>query len=272
MPTSGPKVEWFEFGEWDGICAHMGGIRLAHLQIMQRMAEKMGDADYAHRCQAWFDEGTRVIENDLWTGSYYLNFLVKETGKVSDDVMAYQNVGQWMSVFHGFNGVFDHERVKIALETVKKVNIALTPAAGAVNFARPDARPLDPENKIAFYGGTAAFCAEAMMLGMVFMIEGQWEYGLEFLRKFQYNNSLAQGHIWDLPCIIRGDTGERNSGTDYNHNMMLWAVPATVLGTDLAGLCAPGGFVDQIIQAGAARTSRSGNVSSTIVYSVPPVS
>ncbi len=275
MPTEGPKVEWFEFGEWDGICAHLGGVRLAQLQIMRRLALKVGDQDYASRCQDWFDQGSQAIENDLWTGSYYLNFLVKETdgqaGRVSDEVMAYQNIGQWISIFHGFEGVFDPERVKIALETVKKVNIALAPAGGAANFARPEAKPLDPESKIGFYGGTAAFSAEAMMLGMVFMIGGQWDYGLEFLRKFQYNNSLAQGHMWDLPCLIRGDTGERQSGTDYIHDMMLWAVPATLLNTDLAGLSGPGGFIDKIIQAGAWNRSSKTNVSSTVVYSVPPV-
>ena len=271
MPTNGPKVEWFEFGEWDGICAHMGGIRLAQLQIMQRFAEKMGDISYAAKCQAWFEEGRRAIEDELWTGSYYLNFRVKETDKVSDEVMAYQNVGQWMSVYHGFKGVFDHARVKTALETVKRINIPLTPAAAAANFASPDARPVDADKKLAFYGSTAAFCSEAMMLGMVFMIEGQPEYGMEFIRKLQYSNALVQGHNWDLPCIIRGDTGERNSGTDYYQNMMCWAVPATVLGVDLAGLCRPGGFVDAIMKAGAAPKAKDGNLTSSVVFSVPDV-
>ena len=271
MPTNGPKVEWFEFGDWDGICAHMGGVRLAQLQIMQRFAEKMGDPAYAARCGTWFEEGSRAIEDELWNGSYYLNFRVKETGKVSDEVMAYQNIGQWMSVYHGFGGVFDHQRVKIALETVKRVNIALTPTAGAANFASPEAKPVDPEKKLAFYGSTAVFCSEAMMLGMVFMLEGQRDYGLEFLRKLQYSNALVQGHNWDGPCIIRGDTGERNSGTDYYQNMMLWAIPASVLNTGIAGLCAPGGIVDAIIRAGAAKTSRVENLSSTVVYSVPTI-
>jgi uncharacterized protein (DUF608 family) len=271
MPTKGPKTEWFEFGEWDGICAHMGGIRLAQLQIMERMARHSGDEEYARRCRAWFKEGSAAIEKELWTGSYYLNFKVPESGRVSDEVMAYQNVGQWMSACHGFGGVFDHARVKTALETVKRINIALTPAAGAANFARPDAKPVDGDSKIAFYGSTALFVAEAMMLGMVFMLEGQRDYGLEFLRKLQHNNALVQGHQWDLPCIMRGDTGQRNTGTDYYQNMMFWAVPATVLGTDLAGLCAPGGYVDSIIQAGRAPAVTRSNSSSAAAFSVPLV-
>jgi uncharacterized protein (DUF608 family) len=251
----------------------MGGIRLAQLQIMERMAERAGDTAYAVKCRAWFEEGSRAIESDLWTGSYYLNFLVKETGRKSEEVMAYQNVGQWMSAYHGFGGVFDHGRVKTALQTVKRINIALTPAAGAANFARPDAKPMEAGNQIAFYGSTAVFSAEAMMLGMVFMIEGERDYGMEFLRRLQHAVALTQGHNWDLPCIIRGDTGERNSGTDYYQNLMFWAVPATVLGTDLAGLCAPGGFVDAILKAGAGAGAGAGakraNTSTSPAHSVP---
>jgi uncharacterized protein (DUF608 family) len=271
MPAKGPKTEWFEFGEWDGICAHMGGIRLAQLQIMRRMAEHRGDAAYAERCGAWLQEGSSAIETELWNGSYYRNFVVKESGRISDEVMAYQNVGQWMSAYHGFDGVFDHARVRTALETVQRINIALAPAAGAVNFARPDARPVDAAAKLAFYGSTALFVAEAMMLGMVFMIEGRREYGLEFLQRLQRNNALVQGHPWDLPCIMRGDTGERNTGTDYYQNMMFWAVPATVLGTDLRGLCAPGGWIDAVLKAGAAPARVPDNRTAAPASSVPLV-
>jgi uncharacterized protein (DUF608 family) len=271
MPTNGPKTEWFEFGDWDGICAHLGGIRLAQLQIAERMAVRVGDTEYAERCRAWFAEGSAAVEKELWSGSYYLNFVVKETGRVSDEVMAYQNVGQWMSAFHGFGGVFDHARVRTALETVKRVNIALAPAAGAVNFARPDAGLVDPSSRIVFYGNTTLFVSEAMMLGMVYMIEGQREFGLEFLLKLQQNNALAQGHMWDLPCFMRGDTGTRTNGTDYYQNMMFWAVPATVLGTDLAGLCTAGGFVDSILKAGAPVAAARAGGSSATAYALPPV-
>lgn len=50
---------------------------------------------------------------------------------------------------------------------------------------------------------------------------------------------------------MAGDTGERVYGTDYSQDMMLWALPAAIAGTDLAGPCRPGGLVDRIIGAGA---------------------
>jgi hypothetical protein len=102
------------------------------------------------------------------------------------------------------------------------------------------------------------------------MIEGQREYGMGFLERLQRNNALDHGHAWDLTCIMRGDTGTRNNGTDYYQNLMFWAVPATVLQTDLAGLCAPGAFVDSIIRAGAGRAEgQRSNTSTAAVNSVP---
>jgi hypothetical protein len=60
-----------------------------------------------------------------------------------------------------------------------------------------------------------------------------------------------QGHGWDLPNMVRCDTGARHFGTDYFQNMMLWAVPAAIAGQDLTGPCQPGGLVDRVIRAGA---------------------
>jgi len=41
--------------------------------------------------------------------------------------------------------------------------------------------------------------------------------------------------------------------------MMLWAAPASVLGVGLARLCAPGGYVDAILQAGRGAKPKDAN-------------
>ena len=43
MPEGNKGMEWWEFGEWFGMCAHLGGMHLAQLRIMDRMARYMGD-------------------------------------------------------------------------------------------------------------------------------------------------------------------------------------------------------------------------------------
>ena len=85
--------------------------------MVERMARVVGDTEYVKQCQAWLEEGTKAMEEDMWAGSYYLNFYEKETGKKSDDVMGYQLDGEWASVYHGLGGVVRPERAKLTLET-----------------------------------------------------------------------------------------------------------------------------------------------------------
>ena len=256
MPEIG-GMEWFEFGEWAGMATHMGGLRLAQLRIMERMAEAMNDTEYAERCRVWFAEGSKAMEEEMWTDSYYLNFYEKETGKKSDDVMAFQLDGEWAAKFHGLAGVFQQDRVIKALETIKRCNIALTPEVGAANFVRPDGSPLPAESKVAAYGQYGMVTAEVLVLSMTYMYAGKKEFGLNLARKHWENIILKQGHPWDLPCMIRGDTGERVLGTDYYQAMMLWALPAVTNDTDIKTFCVPGGFVDRIIRAGKEHRTRT---------------
>ena len=105
MPEVG-GMEWFEWGEWAGWTAHAGGLRLAWLGIVERMAIHEGDEAFAAQCRAWREEGSRAMEGRLWTGGYYFNYLEPETGKVSDVVMGYQLDGEWVARYHGLPGVF----------------------------------------------------------------------------------------------------------------------------------------------------------------------
>jgi uncharacterized protein (DUF608 family) len=250
MPEGNKGMEWFESGEWLGMCAHLGGMHLAELRIMERMARHMGDEGYVKQCQAWLAEGTRAMEEEMWTGNYYLNFYEKETGKKSDVVMAFQLDGEWTARFHGLPGVFRTDRVKTTLETIKRCNIHITPEVGAANFARPDGTPLQSKSQVAAYGVYAMFTPEVVVLAMTYIQSGQKEYGLDLARRHWENLVCRQRHPWDLPNAVRGDTGERTIGTDYYQAMMLWALPAALEGVDLAQACAPGSLVDRVIQAG----------------------
>lgn len=54
MPRGNSGMEWFEHGDWAGMCAHLGGLHLAQLRMMRRMAEAIGDHEYADQCDRWF--------------------------------------------------------------------------------------------------------------------------------------------------------------------------------------------------------------------------
>ncbi len=252
FPTDLPELEWFEWGEWAGWTAHAGGLRLAGLLMLERMARAMGDAAYAEQCRKWFADGSRAMEGEMWTGTYYLNFWEPETGKKSDAVMAYQVDGEVAARFHGLSGVFREDRILTVLDTVRRTNIALSPELGAVNFARPDGKPMEADNPVAYYGQFVVFPHELLLLAFTFAYAGEREYGLELVRKHWANMVLKQRYAWDFPNIIDGQ-GRRFYGTDYYMDMMLWVYPMVLEGRDLKGSRAEGSLVSRVLQAGKGR-------------------
>jgi uncharacterized protein (DUF608 family) len=242
MPDGNVGREWWESEDWYGMCTHVGGMHLSNLKIAQRMAEKIGDKEFAKQCQDWFEQGSKAMEENMWNekSQSYLLYNEPDTGKISDTIMTNQLDGQWANRFHRLEGVFRADRVKKVLATVKRS--CLVENGGAVSFADADGTP-----QLVSYG---IFPPETYILGMTFMYEGDKETGLEIVRRSMYNTVIRHRHTWDLTNMIRCDTGERTFGTDYYQNMMLWAVPAAVEGKDISALCAKGGLVDRVIQAG----------------------
>jgi uncharacterized protein (DUF608 family) len=254
MPTPGSEkhpngdTEWFEAPEpgWKGYVTHAGGIRMAQVRIMRRMAEAMGDEQYAEKCDAWLDAGAKALEEHLWADGYYLNFNEPETGQKSDLIFGYQLDGEWIADWHGLPGVFPKERVEAVLETLRRINCRLS-QSGAVNYANPDGTAAE----VGGYGTYSYFPPELMILAMNFMYEEQKDFGLELLHKCMYNITCRWGYTWDAPNTTVGhtDSGERKFGADYYQDMMLWAVPAALRSEDLKGPCKPGGLVDRIVRA-----------------------
>jgi len=242
--------EWFEAPEpgWFGMVAHVAGLHLAQLRIAQRMAEEVGDREAAKQFEEWFKAGSESMENKLWTGSYYLNFLEPETGKKSELVFGYQLDGEWITAHHGLSRVSREDRVRTVLQTIKRINMALS-KTGAVNYANPDGTPAN----VGGYGTYAYFIPEALMLAMTYMYEGEREFGLEFAHKVWHNLVCVQGYTWDITIMVRGDvdTGERQpvGGFDYYQAMMLWSLPAALMGQDFSGPAKSGGLVHRVINA-----------------------
>jgi non-lysosomal glucosylceramidase len=258
FPTGNVGLEWFEACTWAGMAAHVGGIHLANLKQAEAMAEKVGDTEFVEQCREWFRQGSGSMENKMWTGEYYLNYWEPATGRKSDFIMANQLDGEWMMRVAGLPNVFRPDRIKKTLAAVKRTCVTATPY-GAVNFTDPDGRPTTSgEGSLAGipagwnYNRYAFFPPEVLVLGMLYMYEGEQEFGLELCRRC-WANIVQHGLTWDQPNIIRGDTGERVYGGDYYQNMMLWIVPAACAGQDIQAFSAPSALVDRIIAAGKKR-------------------
>ncbi len=259
MPEGNKGMEWFELGEWAGMCTHLGGMHLAQLRIMERMARCMGDEAYAKQCQAWLEQGSHVLESELWAGDYYLNYFEKETGKKSDAVMSCQFDGEWTAAVHGLPGVFNSERIKTTLQTIKSCNIKLAPEVGATTFAQRDGTPLVSGSKVAAYGAYTMMVPEVLLLAMIYIQNGEREYGLELARKHWDNLVNRQRHACkDMRSnMVRGDTGERYIGTDYYQALMLWALPLVLEGQNLTNAYGAGSLVDSVIAAGKSGVKHS---------------
>ncbi len=259
MPAKGTDsfplgdTEWFEAPEpgWKGYVTHAGGVRMAQVMILRRMAEKIQDYEYVEKCNAWLQAGAKALEEKLWSGQFYLNFNEPETQTKSDLLFGYQLGGEWITDWHGLPGVFPKDRVETTLAMIRKVNCSLS-QSGCVNYAHADGTPA----KIKGYGPYSYFSPELMILSMNFMYEGQGDYGLSLLKRFMGNLALKWGYTWDQPNTYQGemDSGQRAFGADYYQNMMLWAVPAAMKQQDLTGPLRPNGLVHRVILAGRSAT------------------
>ncbi len=250
MPDNNAGTEWLEAPEpgWCGMTAHVGGLHIAQLRIVGRMANEIGDQEFARQCAEWIQAGGEAMEKRLWAGSYYLNYWEPEANRKSEFVFGYQLDGEWITDHHGLPGTLPKERVQTVLETIKRCNVAVT-RYGAVNYANLDGTPA----QVKGYGTYSYFPNEALMLAMTYMYNGQREFGAELARRVWHNLVCLQGYTWDMPNIMRGDadTGERTYGSDYYQVMMLWSLPAALEGKDLSAVTKAGGLVERMI--GAAR-------------------
>ena len=251
-PATGQQAtEWVENEKWYGMTSHVGGLHLAQLKIAERMADKVGDHEFAAQCRRWFEQGSQSMENKMWAGEYYFAFFEPESGKRSDRIFSCQLDGDWTNRFHGLPSVFRPDRAKLTLRTIREKNAQLSPY-GTVFYANADGSPWFSQPGFfeeSGYGPYAYFVGEQLILAMTYIYAGETDFGVEQARRCLFN-LIEKGYTWNQPCIVEASTGERISGYDYYQNMMLWSLPAALENADLRGPCAPGGLVDKVIQAG----------------------
>ena len=245
------ETEWFEVCAWDGMVSHVGGLHLAQLRIVERLAREVGDIEFEKRCADWIADGQKSMEEKLWTdnGNYYLNFYNEKTGNKSDYIFGYQLDGEWIARFHGLDSVFDPERVTKVLNTIEKHNVRLS-KFGAANYVTPD-------GELAYAGGGLGvdynandfFPPELLMLAMTFMQDGKKEFGLELARRCMHEIICVQGKSFNSPNLIRGDKTQSTFGNDYYQMLMIWGLPAVIEGKSLEEYGEKGGFIVDIIEA-----------------------
>ncbi|XP_032094675.1 non-lysosomal glucosylceramidase-like [Thamnophis elegans] len=128
-----------------GASAYCGGLWLASLCVMCRMAEALADGPAQERYSGILAKGTAAFERLLWNGKYY-NY-DSGRGPSSDSVMADQLAGQWFlracGLGEGQSEVFPRSHVLSALKTIFELNVMgfSGGSMGAVNGMRPSGSP-----------------------------------------------------------------------------------------------------------------------------------
>ena len=246
MPADNNAYDWYEFADLYGLVPHIGGAHLAQLRLAQRMAEAMGDGEFAAQCQAWQAQGSAVLEEHTWAGNAYLLFNELETGKRSAVILAHQLDGEWMARAHGLPGVFRADRVATVLETLKRTSLAGSDY-GAVVFTQPEDAALDGWDP-GYWTLRGIHPPGTYILSMLYVYCGQAELGLDLARRTT-QEVARRGWLWDWPVVLDGSFGPR-VGFDYYQNLVLWSLPAALAGGDLSAPAQAGGLVDRMLRAG----------------------
>jgi uncharacterized protein (DUF608 family) len=247
MPADNNAYDWYEFCDLFGIVPHIGGVHLVQLRMAKRMAEVMGDEEFAGQCDRWLRQGSEVMETHAWAGTHYMLFNELETGKSSDVILANQLDGEWVAAFHGVAGVFPPDRVQTTLNTIKETNIAMTPHGAAI-FCKPQAQALEDKDwSPGYWGPRGVHPPGTFMLAMLYMYRDRREFGIDLARRC-VQEIVNRGWYWDWPVALDSGVGPR-VGFDYYQNLVFWSLPAALQGQDLTGPCRPGNLVDRILSA-----------------------
>ena len=228
-----------------GAAIHIAGYWLATLRVVERMAEKMGDQTFAEDCRAWYERGSKSMEEKLWNepaGSYLL-FHNTSNGERSDTVLSDQLVGQWLAQVHNLPSIFADSRVDRVLETIWGLNVASTPYG-----VRTGLHPDGATDRSGYYSSLMVPSYSSLVPAMLMINSGDEERGVELMHRVWRHLVIDLPMAWDMPVMLRAD-GEHAWGLEYFHNTMLWVLPIAILGQDLATFAAPGGMIDRVVRA-----------------------
>ncbi|KAF8394139.1 hypothetical protein HHK36_020345 [Tetracentron sinense] len=123
-----------------GVSAYCGCLWLAVLQAAAAMADRLGDKDFAERCQSKFLQAKPVFEAKLWNGSYF-NY---DSGSSSNSrsIQADQLAGQWYTASSGLPPLFDDFKIRSSLQKIYDFNVMKVKGGrmGAVNGMHPNGK------------------------------------------------------------------------------------------------------------------------------------
>ncbi|XP_046895969.1 non-lysosomal glucosylceramidase [Hypomesus transpacificus] len=235
IENSGYADQTYDGWTVTGPSAYCGGLWLASVCVMCKMAKLVDDEAAFLRYRDILDRGSAAYDKLLWNGKYY-NY---DSGgrDLSNSVMSDQCAGQWFlrasGLGEGEYQAFPKEKIRTALKSVFDLNVMSFAGGqmGAVNGMRPDGVPdrssvqSDEVWVGVVYGLAATMIQEGMLeeglhtaegcyrtvwerLGMAFQTpEAYCEKGI--YRSLGYMRPLS---IWGMQLALESSRQNRNNG------------------------------------------------------------
>ncbi|MFA6243286.1 MAG: GH116 family glycosyl hydrolase [Candidatus Hydrogenedentales bacterium] len=248
FPGNNPLDNW----PWYGASSYTSGKGMAAVQCGIQMADMMGDKEQAQQWRDVLSRAQKSYEEKLWTGEFYRTYNEPATGRKNDSCFAAQLSSVWCTRVLGLGDVLPEERIAKALESIARLNTPASP------FGMVDAVYAD--GTLCVEGGGSGIpdtcCSRDIFIqcnataAMAFLYHGKRTEG-EAAAKGMLDTIFRGPHAmpWSQPCGINSKTGGTCHGHDYYDHMVVWSYPLAFAGQGIAEACAPGGFVQQILEA-----------------------
>ncbi|KAL2079270.1 hypothetical protein ACEWY4_025014 [Coilia grayii] len=145
IENSGYADQTYDGWTVTGPSAYCGGLWLASVCVMCKMARVLGSEDVYQRYRDVLDRGSAAFDKLLWNGQYY-NY--DSSGRdLSNSVMSDQCAGHWFLRASGLGDgefqAFPQHKIRSALKSVFDLNVMKFASGqmGAVNGMRPEGVP-----------------------------------------------------------------------------------------------------------------------------------
>ena len=104
-----------------GVNTFIGTLYLAALRVMEEVARKQGETEYAAECRAAFERGRAQLESQVWNGEFYvqdvdLNLYPEQNW--GQGCHADQLLGQWWAHLLGLGDLLDPDHVRSAAKAI----------------------------------------------------------------------------------------------------------------------------------------------------------
>ena len=209
---------------WDGEIAWIVGLCIAAVKAGQRMAEEVGDTDFARRCADYVAKGSANMDKYLFNGEYYIHRPDKEKGRKRlgsyNTCHIDQVMGQSWAYQVGLGQILDNKKVRSALRSLWKYNY--TPDVGPYIKKHVGGRPYavageggliintNPKNEPKPYGDDVSWQAgyfHECMTGFEYEVaahmiaEGMTDEGLAIVRSIHDRYHAAKRNPYnEIEC------------------------------------------------------------------------